>query len=91
MSQAIDDLEALLDQYWNLAFQEGQTGVSQGSKANEVLHSLRMNHHATRAEALMEAEAVCRQEAERLGQKHHPERALDCAEAIRAMADRDWK
>lgn len=54
MSRAVDELESLLDQYWNLAFQEGKTGVSQGDKANEVLHALRMNHHAARAEALSE-------------------------------------
>jgi hypothetical protein len=36
-------IEDLLGQYWELAFKEGSTGVSQGDKANEVLYSI-MTH-----------------------------------------------
>lgn len=80
MSRAVDELESLLDQYWNLAFQEGQTGVSQGSKANEVLHALRMNHHAVRAEALREA-------ADKMDEEIHD--VTDPVRRLRAMAARE--
>lgn len=82
MSRAVDELESLLDQYWNLAFQEGKTGVSQGSKANEVLHALRTNYHATREEALMDAVNVCNGEHGTAG---------DAGAKIRAMAEREGK
>lgn len=79
MSRAVEELEELLDKYCNLAFQEGQTGVSQGSKANEVLHALRMNHHAARAEALREAADYADDYSEQ------------CAAQYRAMAEREGK
>ena len=35
------EFEDLLGQYWDLAHLEGKSGVSQGDKANEVLHALK--------------------------------------------------
>jgi hypothetical protein len=35
------EFEALLGQYWDLAYLEGKSGASQGDKANEVLSALR--------------------------------------------------
>jgi hypothetical protein len=35
------EFEALLGQYWDLAYLEGKSGVSQGDKANEVLRALK--------------------------------------------------
>ena len=35
------EFEALLGQYWDLAYLEGKSGISQGDKANEVLHALK--------------------------------------------------
>ena len=35
------EFENLLGQYWDLAYLEGKSGVSQGDKANEVLHALK--------------------------------------------------
>ena len=35
------EFETLLARYWDLAYLEGKSGISQGDKANEVLSALR--------------------------------------------------
>jgi hypothetical protein len=35
------EFETLLARYWDLAYLEGKSGISQGDKANEVLFALR--------------------------------------------------
>tara|TARA_R110000868_G_scaffold99334_1_gene273431 strand:+ start:314 stop:1303 length:990 start_codon:yes stop_codon:yes gene_type:complete len=35
------ELETLLEKYWEIAYTEGHTGVSQGKEANNILHKLR--------------------------------------------------
>ena len=37
----MDELEQLLDDYWELAYEEGRLQISNGDAANEVLHKIR--------------------------------------------------
>ena len=39
---AMKQIEELLAQYWDCAFEEGKTGISQGDKANLILHGIRV-------------------------------------------------
>lgn len=35
------EFEVLLEHYWDLAYLEGKSGISQGDKANDLLHALK--------------------------------------------------
>jgi hypothetical protein len=41
MTKLTEELESLLGDYWELAYEEGRLRISNGDKANEVLHKIR--------------------------------------------------
>jgi hypothetical protein len=51
MTKLTKELETLLGDYWELAYEEGRLRISNGDKANEVLHKIRCAIEAEKSDA----------------------------------------